>query len=61
MNVLVAFEILGHGEDTPHNFKDLGVHLIFDVKMDMMQKAQHVADSHKVADAEGSTYAGVVS
>ena len=56
-NILVAFEILEHGEEAPRNFKELGVHLIFDVKMDMAQKAQLVADGHKVADPQGSTYA----
>ena len=60
-NVLVAFEILEQGEDAPRNFKELGVHLIFDVKMDMTRKARLVADGHKVADPQGSTYAGVVS
>ena len=59
-NVLVAFEILGHGQDAPRNFKELGVHLIFDMKMDMTQKARLVANGHKVANPEGSTYAGVV-
>ena len=60
MNVFVAFEILNHGEDAPRNFKELGVHLRFDIKMDMTRKAQLVADGHKVADPQGSTYAGVV-
>ena len=60
-NALVAFEILEHGEDAPRNFKELSVHLIFNVKMDMTCKAWLVSDGHKVADPKGSTYTGVVS
>ena len=43
------------------HFKQLGVHLIFDIKMDMTRKARLVADGHKTEDPIGSTYAGVVS
>ena len=60
-NVLVAFDILENDEKLPVHLKELGVHLIFDVKMDMTRKARLVADGHKTADPEGSTYAGVVS
>ena len=60
-NVLVAFDILERDEKLPVHLKELGVHLVFDVKMDMTRKARLVADGHKTADPEGSTYAGVVS
>ena len=60
-NVMVAFDMLEDDENLPVHFKKLGVHLIFDVKMDMTRKARLVADGHKTADPIGSTYAGVVS
>ena len=60
-NVIVAFDILEHNEEPPRNLKELGVHLVFDVKMDLTRKARLVADGHKTADPVGSTYAGVVS
>ena len=60
-NVLIAFELLDQGEEPPRHLKELGVHLVFDVKMDLTRKARLVADGHKTADPKGSTYAGVVS
>ena len=60
-NVLVAFEILDKDENLPKMLKRLGVHFIFDVKMDLTRKARLVADGHKTPDPIGSTYAGVVS
>jgi hypothetical protein len=60
-NVLIAFDILEEGEELPGNLKKLGVHLIFDVKMDLTRKARLVADGHKTPDPITSTYAGVVS
>ena len=60
-NVLVAFDILNEGDKVPAHLKELGVHLVFDVKMDMTRKARLVADGHKTPDPEMCTYAGVVS
>ena len=60
-NVLVAFDMLDNDEKVPVHLKELSIHLVFDVKMDMTRKARLVADGHKTADPEGSTYAGVVS
>ena len=60
-NVMVAFDILDSGEKASTQFKELGVHLIFDVKMDMTRKARLVAEGHKTDDPAESTYAGVVS
>ena len=60
-NVLIAFHILAEGEDPPMNLKELGVHIIFDIKMDLTRKARLVAEGHKTPTPEGSTYAGVVS
>ena len=60
-NVLVAFDILEKDEKIPVHLKELGVHLVFDVKMDMTRKARLVADGHKTPDPIASIYAGVVS
>ena len=60
-NVRVAFQILEEEEEIPVGYKELSVHLIFDVKMDLTRKARLVADGHKTPDPIGSTYAGVVS
>ena len=60
-NILVAFDILGRNENLPPGLTPLGVHLIFDVKMDMTRKARFVADGHKTPAPEESTYYGVVS
>ena len=38
-NVLIAFDLLEVGDKPPRNLKRLGVHLIFDVKMDLTRKA----------------------
>ena len=54
-NVMVAFDILEDDENLPVHFKQLGVHLIFDVEMDMTRKARLVADGHKTVDPIGST------
>ena len=60
-NILIAFNILDSGEKLPTQFKELGVHLIFDVKMDLTRKARLVAEGHKTDDPIDSTYTGVVS
>ena len=60
-NVSVAFDFLDDDEKLPVHFKRLGVHLIFDVKMDMTRKARLVADGHKTEDPISGTFAGVVS
>ena len=60
-NVLVAFDILHDEQNISKQFKELGVHMIFDVKMDMTRKARLVAEGHRTADPVESTYAGVVS
>ena len=60
-NILIAFDFIDDERKIPNNLKKLGVHLIFDVKMDMTRKARLVAEGHKTSDPEWSTYAGVVS
>ena len=60
-NVIVAFDILDSGENVPVGYAKLGVHMVFDVKLDMTRKARLVADGHRTPDPVDSTYAGVVS
>ena len=60
-NVGVAFEILAEGQPAPRGWHKVTGHLVWDVKMDFTHKARWVLDGHKTLDAEGSTYAGVVS
>ena len=44
-------------------FKEIGVHMIFDVKLDgkFTRKARLVADGHKIDTPASSTYSSVVS
>ena len=60
-NIGVAFEILAKGQQAPRGWHKVTGHLVWDVKMDFTCKARWVLDGHKTPDAEGSTYAGVVS
>ena len=60
-NVVVAFNILDSGEKAPIGYSKLGVHMVFDVKLDLTRKARLVADGHLTPDPVDSTYAGVVS
>ena len=60
-NVGVAFKILAEGQPAPRGWHKVMGHLVWDVKMDFTCKARWVLDRHKTPDAEGSTYASVVS
>ena len=60
-NVVVAFHILDSGVNVPGGYAQLGVHMVFDVKLDLTRKARLVADGHLTPDPIESTYAGVVS
>ena len=60
-NVVVAFNILDSGENVPGGYGRLGIHMVFDVKLDLTRKARLVADGHLTPDPIDSTYAGVVS
>ena len=59
--LVVAFEMLEHGQKAPVGwFKSTG-HIIWDVKMDFTRKARWVKDGHKTPDPTTSSFAGVVS
>jgi hypothetical protein len=60
-NLMVAFDILDHGEKLPPAWTKASGHLIFDVRMTLERKARWVKDGHKTPDPDYSTYAGVVS
>ena len=60
-NVAVAFHILEHGENESVGYEHITCNLIFDVKMDLRQKARFVAGGHTTNPPVESTYAGVVS
>ena len=62
-NVKVAFDIHEKGNDASVSQRRTYIecYLIFDVKMDMTQKARFVANGTKTADLVNSTWAGVVS
>ena len=49
-NVRIAFHIPEDDESIPVGFRYLTVHLIFDVKMDLIPMARLVADGHKTPD-----------
>jgi hypothetical protein len=59
-NVLPAFEF--NDEDTiPKGYKEISLHGIFDVKMDLTRKFRLVGDGHKTEVPEYSVYSSVVS
>jgi hypothetical protein len=59
--LVVAFEMLEHGQKAPAGwFKSTG-HIVWDVKMYFTCKAQWVKDGHKTPDLTTSSFAGVVS
>jgi hypothetical protein len=59
--LVVAFEMLEHGQKGPAGwFKPTG-HIVWDVKMDFTCKAQWVKDGRKTPDPTTSSFTGVVS
>ena len=46
-NVIVAFKLLGEGENPPVGSKEIPYHIIFDVKFDLTRKARLVAGGHR--------------
>ena len=60
-NVIVAFDMLESGDNAPIGYSKHGVHMVFDVKLDLTRKARLVANGHLAPDPVDSTYAGVVS
>ncbi len=61
-NVRVAFRILEDGEKVPVGHQEIGVHMVFDVKLDgFVRKARLVAEGNRTDAPAVLTYASVVS
>ena len=60
-NVSVVFKLIPEGKRANNDYKYVGFHMIYDVKMDFTPKAWLGADGHRVPDPAVSTYASVVS
>ena len=59
--LIVAFEMLEHGQKAPPGWFKATGHIVWDVKMDFTRKARWVKDGHKTPDSTTSSFAGVVS
>jgi hypothetical protein len=60
-NVRVAFEAMEDGKP-PVGHKEIGCHMVFDVKISLTRKARMVADGHKVeVESKDNTFSSVVS
>jgi Reverse transcriptase (RNA-dependent DNA polymerase) len=60
LNVRPAFKFVDD-DKIPEFWKHVGVHMIFDVKMDLTQKARLVANGHETEVPTESTYSTVVT
>ena len=60
INFAPAVQLVDHDDKISKDYSYVGLHMIYDVKMDLTQKARLVADDHKTPDPVLSTYAGVV-
>ncbi len=61
MGVYEVFKDVGKGTPVPDGYKNIRVHLIYDVKHDGRHRARLVADGHLTDVPEESNYSGVVS
>ena len=55
-NLIIAFDIVDEGDDVPSNLKSLGVHLVFDIKMDLACKAILVVDVNRTEEPFRNAY-----
>ena len=60
-DVAVAFKLKDNDERIDKDYKYVGFHMVFGIKMDFTRRAHLVTDGHKVPDPAVSTYSGVVS
>ena len=56
-----VFKDIGNGVKVPDGFKNIRVHMIYDVKHDGRHHARFVADGHLTDIPSDSVYSGVVS
>ncbi len=61
MGVYEVFKDVGKGTPVPDGYKNIRVHLIYDMKHDGRHRARLVADGHLTYVPEESNYSGVVS
>ena len=60
-NSQLAFQLLGPEDKSPVGYKEITSNFIFDVKMDLTQKAQYMSGGHSTDPTSSMTYASVVS
>ena len=60
-NFAPVFKLNAKDKCIGNEYKYVGFHRVYDIKMDFTQKARLVADGHRVLDPAVSTYLGVVS
>ena len=58
--VAVVFKLKDNKKCIGNDYKYVGFHVVFDIKMDFTWKARLVANGYKVPDPAVSTYSGVV-
>jgi hypothetical protein len=59
-NNAVAFEFLQPGDNIPHGYKKIFLHMVFDIKMDFTRKARLVAGGHLTDVPACMTYSSIV-
>jgi hypothetical protein len=60
-NVRIAFDFQDKGSVAPPGYKLIPLHMVFDIKMDLTQKARLVAGGHVTDPPSSLTYSSVVS
>jgi hypothetical protein len=60
-NNKMAFQFLDEDQEVPIGYKWIKCHLIFDIKMDLMQKARFFAGGHMTNPPQEITYSSVVA
>ena len=58
---LPAVKILGKIEAKPVGYQQIPCHIVFNVKMDFIQKVRYITGGHKTVDPKTPTYASVVT
>ena len=61
VNAKCAFKLLAQGDKPPPGYNEILCHLVFNVKLDMTQKARYVAGGHLTNVPANMTYSSVVS
>lgn len=60
-NVMPAFKFVDDGDNIPIGYKEIPLHIVFDIKMDFTRKARLVAGGHVTDPPSALTYSSVVS